>query len=448
MSEIVNQEESFVIFKQLVENFCADLLTTFPEQTHSINRCLSQLRSEQPESKKILYNECSRNFINHASSISNRDGTIFETVDFLPGICFNKLWSTDNITDNTRLAIWSHLDIIHKSCKTTVFEYGMCNNDDRILDEAAEEFVKVDPPIIEDTWDNNTENEPEPATDSEPSANMDELLNSMMNGKIGKLATEMSENSLKDLNIDENADPKDIMAQLFSNPQSFMDIFANAKNVLTEKIETGEISTNELMAEMSGFIKGISPGSDDITESTSPNDLLKSFAGIGEAMAGAGNGNGGSGGGQPDFANIMKTVMGAVGSSMGGTGTDEDIDGLDINPLQQMMKSFTQPPKPKNEKYINMKNKLKAKHMANEEAKMRAILAQLQPQTQIINTVENEESCRDDLILQPGQNPCQQIPAIDLQPNSETSDTISEVKPKPKSKSKHNNKNKHKKGKK
>ena len=95
-----------------------------------------------------------------------------------------------------------------------------------------------------------------------------------------------------------------------------------------------------------------------------------------------------------------------------------------------------------------MKNKLKAKHMANEEAKMRAILAQLQPQTQIINTVENEESCRDDLILQPGQNPCQQIPAIDLQPNSETSDTISEVKPKPKSKSKHNNKNKHKKGKK
>jgi hypothetical protein len=84
--------------------------------------------------------------------------------------------------------------------------------------------------------------------------NVEELhghLNSLMGGKLGKLAMELAEDTASqlDLNMDETSNPKDVFQQLFKNPGKLMNMVKNIGGKIESKIKSGEIKESELMSE-------------------------------------------------------------------------------------------------------------------------------------------------------------------------------------------------------
>ena len=355
---LATEKQSPPTFEQLVENFCTDLLTTFPEQQNRITKSLNIMRSNNEQIRTAFQNKCHKTFTTNSNSIKNADAIIFETVDFLPGVCFKSLWAA-NITDSTRSAIWAHLTLILEKCESKRLE--------NILDET---------PLPTDTDTDTTD-----TNNVDTNAIIEEHMKSLMEGKIGKLASEIAEKSMSGLGLDMNdnmSNPQELMAKLFSNPQDLMNVISQAKDTMTDKISSGEISVPELMTEMQEFMKGMDLGnSDKGDENKGADDMLKHviksvggdpnmLSAVMEKMVNVG-GAGAGAGGVPDIASIMQNMM-----------TASNADG--VNPLEQMMKSLMQPAnnKPKNTKYTNLKKKAKAKHQAREEAKLKAIIANLQ----------------------------------------------------------------------
>jgi urease gamma subunit len=78
-----------------------------------------------------------------------------------------------------------------------------------------------------------------------------EHINSMMGGKLGKLAMELAEETAKDLNLDmdNTGDAKDVFQRLFKNPGKMMNMVQNIGSKIDEKIKSGEIKESELMEE-------------------------------------------------------------------------------------------------------------------------------------------------------------------------------------------------------
>ena len=76
-------------------------------------------------------------------------------------------------------------------------------------------------------------------------------LNSMLGGKLGKLALELAEETAKDLNLDmeNDSNAKDVFQKLFKNPGKMMNMVKNIGGKLENKIKSGEISETEIMQE-------------------------------------------------------------------------------------------------------------------------------------------------------------------------------------------------------
>jgi hypothetical protein len=78
-----------------------------------------------------------------------------------------------------------------------------------------------------------------------------EHINSMMGGKLGKLAMELAEETAADLNLDmdNTGDAKDVFQKLFKNPGKMMNMVKNIGSKIDDKIKSGEIKESELMQE-------------------------------------------------------------------------------------------------------------------------------------------------------------------------------------------------------
>jgi hypothetical protein len=84
--------------------------------------------------------------------------------------------------------------------------------------------------------------------------NVEELhnhINSLMGGKLGKLAMELAEETASELNLnmDSTSNPNDIFQQLFKNPGKLMNMVQNIGGKIDTKIKSGEIKESELMSE-------------------------------------------------------------------------------------------------------------------------------------------------------------------------------------------------------
>jgi hypothetical protein len=91
-------------------------------------------------------------------------------------------------------------------------------------------------------------------TSKEGMPNVDDIhkhINSMMEGKLGKLAMELAEETAAelDLDIDESKDAKDVFQKLFKNPGKLMNMVKNIGGKIETKIKSGEIKESELMSE-------------------------------------------------------------------------------------------------------------------------------------------------------------------------------------------------------
>jgi hypothetical protein len=90
----------------------------------------------------------------------------------------------------------------------------------------------------------------------------------MLDGKIGKLAKEIAEETAAELNLDgENiSDMQDVLGQLMKNPTKLMSLVKNVGTKLDSRIKSGELKESELIAEATDLMNNMKnmPGMDNI----------------------------------------------------------------------------------------------------------------------------------------------------------------------------------------
>jgi Asp-tRNA(Asn)/Glu-tRNA(Gln) amidotransferase C subunit len=106
-----------------------------------------------------------------------------------------------------------------------------------------------------------------------------EHLKGVFDGKIGKLAKELAEEISGDFNDlvgETTGSTQDVLKNLMKNPKKMMGLVKKVGDRLTEKMDSGEISKDEIMKEAGDIMakmKEMGGGADKL------NDLFKQFAG-------------------------------------------------------------------------------------------------------------------------------------------------------------------------
>jgi len=245
--------------------------------------------------------------------------------NFLPGIDFRDIWATEDIADNTKDIIWKYLQLILFSIVNNLSDMGSFGDtaklfeaiDDNELKTKLEEVIgemgsmfgggDADSPSarpnMDDTFKKATEFMNEAfkeqssgsgsaggpsgsAPSSVPDASsIHEHLSGILNGKIGKLAKEIAEETAADLNLDmENeTSMKGVFQQLLKNPGKLSGIIKTVGTKLDSKLKSGELKESEIMQEASELMSKMKnmPGM---------NNLASMLSKMGMNMPGGGGG--------------------------------------------------------------------------------------------------------------------------------------------------------------
>jgi len=246
-------------FFKIINDFIFDIKTTFPEYIGIINYWWNEklLKEESQKQMLFVFKHCIKIFPERFFDILYKNNDIFLdsndlNTEFLPGIVFRQLWNL-NISDKTRETIWKYLQLILFSVIGSVKDTSQFGdtakmfesiNEDELkikLQEALEEMQK----LFEKT--NNKDEIP-----NIPKAeDINNHIQEMMHGKLGKLAMELAEETAEDLNLDlENiTSSQEVFQKLFSNPGKLMNVVKNVGGKIDAKVKSGEIKESELISE-------------------------------------------------------------------------------------------------------------------------------------------------------------------------------------------------------
>jgi len=258
-------------FYKIINDFTSDMLITFPEYSGIISRWWNRPSENVEESRKketlFVFRHCVNRFPERFFDVLYKNNEIFKeesevNTEFLPGIVFKQLWNLD-ISDNTKETMWKYLQLILFSVIGTVHSSSELGDTAKLFEAINEEELKKK---LEETLEGmqnlfDASGSPLNGMDASFSGiNMENMpnaeqlhehINSMMGGKLGKLALELAEETAKDLNLDmdNTGDAKDVFQKLFKNPGKMMNMVKNIGSKIDEKIKSGEIKESELMEE-------------------------------------------------------------------------------------------------------------------------------------------------------------------------------------------------------
>lgn len=295
-------------FKKITKDFVKDILTTFPEYIPKLDNDLKNigLKEKCDESVSIVYDYCKGIIPERFFDILYQNEEIFSDLEinttFLPGIDFKYLWSCD-ISDKTKETIWKYLqlllfssvgnlkdgesfgetaklfeaidenefksklsdvmssiqDIFNK--KENIFEDE--DQDEKIGENEKEDDNNEKSSESNFNFRNVFENMPNPET-------LHDHISSMLDGKLGKLATEIAEETAGELDIDfsGSTNAEDVMKKLFKNPTKLMDLVKKVGGKLDSKLKSGQIDEKELMSEASELMRKMKdmPGMENMEE--------------------------------------------------------------------------------------------------------------------------------------------------------------------------------------
>jgi hypothetical protein len=286
-------------FKKVIKDFIKDIKITFPEVIPLINRWwrdstfFCYIEDEEKRNKNIedsekndittLFTFCKKKYPPRFFEILYQNEEMFKEdseidTEFLPHIHFKSLWQFD-ISQKTRDTIWKYLQLILFSV------VGSLENREAFGDSA-----KLFEAINEDDFKNKLEETLSqmqglfdiPVNNVDPSNNMGDIPNAnipnandihdhitgMLDGKLGKLAKEIADETAANLNMDmENVtDMKDIFNKLIKNPTKLMGLVKNVGDKIDSRIKSGEIKESELIAEATDIMNKMKnmPGMDNI----------------------------------------------------------------------------------------------------------------------------------------------------------------------------------------
>jgi len=286
-------------FKKIIIDMTKDILVSFPEQENNLHPELKNLVFETDpttlaQSLTFVFEYCRTVYPSKFFDILYQNVSIFESADtnFLPGINFKLLWA-ENISDKTRETIWKYLQLVLFTIISGISDGNSFGdtaklfeaiNENEFKSKLEETIAQMQTLFGSEKKDKTTDaDEDADAEDAEADKkgtsgiNLDDLpdpseihdhVTSMMNGKLGKLAREIAEETAADLNINmENAESVgDVFKRLISNPTKLMGLVKNVGSKLDEKIKTGDMKESELLEEASELMKKMKnmPGMGDI----------------------------------------------------------------------------------------------------------------------------------------------------------------------------------------
>ena len=268
-------------FKKIVVDFTKDILTTFPEYETKLNVHLRNLlnasnsndQSQVEISLDIVYEHCKSVYpvrffeILYQNQELFTDKEKFTTTEFLPDIHFSELWD-ENITETTRNTIWKYLQLVLFTVVSSISD-GASFGDTAKLFEAIDEDefkAKLGETIAgmqgmfnTGDGDNNGNTTPENINvgDLPNPQDIHDHVSGMLDGKLGKLAKEIAEETAAELNMNmENVGSvNDVFKQLFKNPTKLMGLVKSVGSKLDEKLKTGDINETELLKEASEMVQ-------------------------------------------------------------------------------------------------------------------------------------------------------------------------------------------------
>ena len=267
-TETVNVPDEF---GKIICDFTSDMLITFPEYTGIIGKWWQKDSVDKDKEKQevFVFKHCLKIFPERFFDILYKNVEIFGqesdiNTEFLPGIVFKQLWSCD-ISDKTRDTIWKYLQLILFAVIGSVHNKNDLGDTAKLFEAIDEEELKSK---LQETLEgmqhlfdsvpssegNEEGNENGSGINLENIPNAEDLhnhINSMMGGKLGKIAMELAEETANDLNLDlENTESaKDVFQTLFKNPTKLMNMVKNIGSKLDDKIKSGELKESEIMEE-------------------------------------------------------------------------------------------------------------------------------------------------------------------------------------------------------
>jgi hypothetical protein len=328
MNETNSQESDNKKFSKIITDFTTDVLHSFPEFKENLNEHLKNLIQDTDDneltSTNYLFNYFKSQYPENFFDILYQNKELFEKegVFFLPDIDFHYIWNSD-ISDKTRDTIWKYLQLLlftlvsdiddEKSFGDTAKLFEAINNDE--FKTKLEDTIKDMHDLFDSKDVSGNENENENENMNLPDADeMHEHITGMLDGKLGRLAREIAEETAEELDLDlsESNDVNDVYEKLFKNPTKLMGLVKNVGSKLDSKIKSGDIKEGELMEEATDLMKKMKgmPGMDNIQgmlnkmgmDSNGLKEMMKGMGG--KAMKGkAGKMN------MNNFANMMEKNM-------------------------------------------------------------------------------------------------------------------------------------------
>jgi hypothetical protein len=269
VSENDIKEEIPPEFRNLMNDFMGDILTSFPEYASTIET-YSML--DNKETILYLFHHCKKVYPSRFFDILYNNNEIFsdESIDteFLPNIDFSKLWK-EKLTEKTRNIIWKYLQLILFCIIQNVNDASHFGNSEKLFEAINEEEFKkkIEESMADigqffeenDKMFNNTGDLSGNEFNIPDSEKIHEHINGLLKGKLGSLASEIAEETASELDFDisNNADVNDVFSKLFKNPTKLMKMVKSIGSKIDDKIKSGEIDQNELMKEASELMKNM-----------------------------------------------------------------------------------------------------------------------------------------------------------------------------------------------
>jgi len=256
-------------FQKVIKDFVADLKETFPEYAPLIDKgCADQEK---------VFAHCQQKFPPRFFDILYKKEEIFADsadTEFLPLIHFNNIWSSD-ISDNTREIIWKYFQLILFSVVGSLENKELFGDTAKLFETINEsEFKsKLEETFanMQDMFDKAGEKNGEKEDGDYKMPNAEDIhghISGMLDGKLGKLAKEIAEETANDLNLDmeDATDMKGVFNNLVKNPDKLMGLVKNVGSKLDSRIKSGELKESELISEATDIMNRMKdmPGMDNI----------------------------------------------------------------------------------------------------------------------------------------------------------------------------------------
>lgn len=247
-------------FIKVINDFVRDVGTTFPEY--------ALVLIKWSNNNDRLYEFCLRKYVPRSADFFNKNDSIFEEdsevdTEFLPHIHFKNLWQYEDLSEATKDAIWSYLQLITISLGIENVSSSASSSDASPTEEDMNEMVQNALEHMSQIWKKEegttTSTTTEPATEPGPTAVNEgdppvppitpEAFDSIFTGKLASIAKELAEETAGTLSFSEGSSLEDATKQLFSNPGNLANVMQSVTSKLDERMKSGELNQEELMAE-------------------------------------------------------------------------------------------------------------------------------------------------------------------------------------------------------